>query len=47
MNFVEVKQCVHKVIDALSNVSRDRFRFTPNLDHVCGDEHENDLKFYV
>ena len=44
MNFVEVKKkCLHEVIDVLSNVFRDGFRFTPNLDHVWGDEHENDL----
>ena len=28
------KKCVHEVIDVLSNVFRDGFRFTPNLDHV-------------
>ena len=37
---------MHEVIDVLSGVFRDEFRFSPNLDHVWGDGHENDLKYY-
>ena len=42
--FSRGKKRVHEVIDVLSNVFRDGFRFPPNLDHVGGDEHEYDLK---
>ena len=37
---------MYEVIDVLSNVFRDGFIFPPNLDHVGGAEHENDLKSY-
>ena len=43
MNFVEVKKYMHEVIDVLSNLFRDGFIFTPNLDHIWGDEYENDF----
>ena len=43
-NSVQVKiKCVHEVIDVLSNMIRDGFRFTPSLDHVGDGDHENDL----
>ena len=37
---------MHEVIDVPSSVFRDGHKVSPNLDHVWGDEHENDLKSY-
>ena len=46
VNFVEVKNARMKLLDVLSNVFRNGFRFPPNFDQVWGTERENDLRSY-